>query len=148
MNREILFRGLRADGKGWVYGCPGYGFSQSIEYIMPKMYFATRDFGEEDENENPILEDVLAIGGFIPVIHKSVGQFTGLTDHETPCSNVHEGDFIENCDTKELQVVYWNEDKAAWYCRYVSDPTHIVSLADSIGNLNRVVGNIHEGGEE
>lgn len=55
-----------------------------------------------------------------------------------------EDDIIENCDTKELQVVYWNEDEAAWYCRYVNDESRIVSLSDSLGNLNKVIGNIYE----
>lgn len=74
-------------------------------------------------------------------------QFTGLEDAQINGNDVFEGDIIENCDTKELQVVYWNEDEAAWFCRYVDDEKRIVSLADSIGNLNKVIGNIHENPE-
>jgi uncharacterized phage protein (TIGR01671 family) len=74
-------------------------------------------------------------------------QNTGREDAEINGIEVWESDIIENCDTKELQVVYWNEDKAAWYCRYISDESRIVSLADSLGNLNKVIGNIYENPE-
>jgi len=71
-------------------------------------------------------------------------QFTGREDAEINGTEVWEGDIIQNCDTKELEVVYWNETECAWFCRYVKDSEHIVSLADSLGNLNKVVGNIYE----
>lgn len=73
-----------------------------------------------------------------------VMQFTGKEDADINGTEVYEGDIIENCDTKALQIVYWNEDEAAWYCRYVEDEKRIVSLSDSLGNLNKVVGNIFE----
>jgi hypothetical protein len=73
-----------------------------------------------------------------------VMQFTNVYDAEVGSKEVFEDDIIENCDTKELQVVYWNEDEAAWYCRYVNDESRIVSLSDSLGNLNKVIGNIYE----
>jgi hypothetical protein len=73
-----------------------------------------------------------------------VMQFTGREDADINGTEVYEGDIIENCDTKALQIVYWNEDEAAWYCRYVEDEKRIVSLSDSLGNLNKVVGNIFE----
>jgi hypothetical protein len=76
-----------------------------------------------------------------------VMQFTGREDAQINGNEVYECDIIENCDTKELQIVYWNEDKAAWYCRYVYDENRIVSLADSLGNLNKKVGNIFENHE-
>ena len=73
-----------------------------------------------------------------------VMQFTGREDAEINGKEVWEGDIIENCDTKLLQVVYWHEDKAAWYCQYVNDEKRVVSLWESLGNLNKVVGNIYE----
>ena len=81
------------------------------------------------------------------VIPETIGQFTGLTDSDIDGSLVFEGDVIENCDTKQLQVVFWHEEKAAWYCRYIIDSDRIVSLANSIGNLNKVIGNIHDSPE-
>ena len=72
-------------------------------------------------------------------------SFTGMED--TNGNEVWESDIIENCDTKDLQLVYWNTDKASWYCKYLSDNTRIVSLADSLGNLNTVIGNMYENDE-
>lgn len=74
MKREIKFRGKRADNSEWIEGCIGYGFAQKPEYIMSKMYFATRDFGEIDKNNMPIIEDDIALGGFVPIIPKTIGQ--------------------------------------------------------------------------
>jgi uncharacterized phage protein (TIGR01671 family) len=74
-------------------------------------------------------------------------QFTGRFDAQINGKEVYEGDIIENCDTKQLEVVYWNEDEAAWYCRYLAVEDRIVSLADSLGNLNKVIGNIYENAE-
>lgn len=62
--RDIKFRALREDNNEMIYGCCGYGFTQKIEYIAPKIYFATRDFGELDTNGNSIIEDEIAIGGY------------------------------------------------------------------------------------
>ena len=79
---EIKFRGFRTDGKGWVYGQLAYLFNnKGITYIMPDCFFGTKDFGEEDDNGNPIIEnDFLALGGFVSVKPETVGQFTGLHD--------------------------------------------------------------------
>lgn len=76
-----------------------------------------------------------------------VMQFTNRYDAELGGKEVFENDIIENCDTKELQIVYWNKDEAAWYCRYINDEKRIVSLADSLGNLNVVIGNMYENSE-
>ena len=89
------------------------------------------------------------ISRFFELIRKDAKlmQFTGREDAEINGTEVYESDIIENCDTKALQVVYWNDDKAAWYCRYVDDEKRVVSLSDSLGNLNKVVGNIYENPE-
>lgn len=71
-------------------------------------------------------------------------QWTGRHDAEIEGTPVYDGDIIENCDTKALQLVYWNNDKCAWYCRYIEDEKRIVSLSDSLGNLNKVIGNVKE----
>lgn len=73
-----------------------------------------------------------------------IQQYTGMNDGIYDGQEIYDGDIIENCDTGSLQVVYWNRNEAAWYCRYLDDEKRIVSLADSIGNLNKVVGNVYE----
>ena len=111
--RTIKFRGKCAFSGVWRYG---YFYISKGNSII------------RDENDNESI-----------VIPESVGQFTGRTDAEFDGLEVYENDFIENCDTKDLQVVYWNEKKASWYCRYVDDESRIVSLSDSLGNLNKVI---------
>jgi len=81
MKREILFRGYSETLNKWVEGDLAYMFNNPKNAcIMPECFFATRNFGEEDENGNPIIEDTMALGGYIPVHPDSVGQFTGLLD--------------------------------------------------------------------
>jgi len=95
MERQILFRGKRLDNKEWINGYLAYFFdSPKNSMIMPKCYFGTRDFGEEDNNGNPVIEDELALGGFINVIPDSVVQFTGLTDKNGV--KAFDGDYIKD----------------------------------------------------
>ena len=103
-----------------------------------------------DAAGNPRITEVDKSGKeltFHTCIKGTEGQFTGREDAEINGTQVYEGDIIENCDTKYLQVVYWNTNECAWYCRYVYDESRIVSLADSLGNLNKVIGNIYENPE-
>ena len=125
--REILFRALTANVNGlpnynayWVYGLLENSGAKEYPYMIAGCF----------------------------VDPETVGQFTGREDAYINGTEVYDGDIIENCDTKALQIVYWNEDEAAWYCRYVEDEKRIVSLSDSLGNLNKVVGNIHENPEK
>jgi uncharacterized phage protein (TIGR01671 family) len=65
MNREILFRGLRADGGGWVYGF-------YIKHLLNDMHESIDScIMEYDGRHSYIRREVLP---------ETVGQFTGLTD--------------------------------------------------------------------
>lgn len=121
-NREIKFKCWNGTKmlEGWEFHVSGEG--------MPYECWADNGAGGDSE---PLPNNILM-------------QYTGLKDAHINGEEIYDCDIIENCDTKELQVVYWNEDKAAWYCRYVCDYKRIVSLSDSIGNLNKKVGNIYE----
>jgi hypothetical protein len=123
---QIKFRGFRTDGKGWVDGGLAFMFDNPKHAcIMPSCYFATRHFGEEDSNGNPILEDTMALGGFVSVVPESLGQFTGQTDKngkeifgaigEKGGDVIAIGDFVlfvkfENCSFRLFSSAIKNSD--------------------------------------
>lgn len=126
MNREIKFRGKGLGNEQWVYG--HYGVTMHGKHYID------------------CVESSISMSHNI-VIPETVGQFTGAYDAEINGKEVFEGDVIQNCDNDLLQEVYYDEDRFAWYCRYLYDNRRIVSLRESIGNLNKVVSNIHDNPE-
>ena len=68
-------------------------------------------------------------------------QSTGVKDRIGTL--VYEHDIVFNSDTDKYQYVFWNYDKAAWYCRYIRE-ARTVPLWESLANGNYVVGNIYE----
>lgn len=124
--REILFRGKRIDDGEWVEG-----FYVSL--------------GSKDDH---ILTGKLSIVGFAfvyehhPVIHKTVGQYTGLTDKNGV--KIFEGDIVESALC--LYVVVWSNANAMFCLR---DPASKVSydFFSYFGDYLTVIGNIHDNPE-
>lgn len=141
--REILFRGKRKDNSEWIEGELAYFFDKKDNpYIMPHCYFATREFNEEDENGQEIISDEIAFGGFISVVHETVGQFTGLTDKKG--KKIFEGDKI---DFRGIEyIVYWY--KMAWHYRHGSFDesmgTPFINTKEKFYSEFEVIGNIHD----
>lgn len=141
MKREIIFRGLRTDGKGWVYGNLAYFFNDKQKaMIMPNCYFGTRDFGDEDEKGNPIISNDVALGGFISVLHEKVDQLTGLKDKNG--TDIYERDILQT--ETGIASVIWSDAAFALLSpgSEATDWEH-----SSVYEKSEVIGNIHDNPE-
>lgn len=149
--REIEFRGFSIQLNKWVYGHLCTYFNNTNTCIMPDGYFVTRNFGEVNANGTPKLEDEFAIGGWIQVDPKSVGQYTGVKDKNG--IKIYEGHIVKRREQndgirtyKEQNFeVYYNQDKDSNNCRFELKDGGIF---DGIWtDWLEVVGNIYENPE-
>lgn len=123
MKRQIEFRGKTKSGK-WIYGMPTFEF----DYIFNGDGYDSVDNYEVD--------------------HKTVGQFTGLTDKNGV--KIFEGDIVMSYDCGEplgTNIIFWDEQRCGW-----SDKR---DDGDSQTNYDgfdfvidcKVIGNIHDNPE-
>jgi hypothetical protein len=104
--RIIKFRGLRVDGKGWVYG----------------HYY-------DDEIQSFIIYEI----NTYEVIPESVGQFTGkLTINHM---EIYEGDLIAPCNGGIPKQVVWDEIFCGWYFE-IEPFSKLKVLDKIIGNIH------------
>jgi uncharacterized phage protein (TIGR01671 family) len=123
--RQILFRGLRTDGKGWAEGDL---HNNPLRYgSQTQIYIAD---GDEEKKD----------AGWVDVDRKSIGQFTGLLDDNGV--KIFDGDLVE-VSINGVHLVEWNDDLCLFQ---FSDGTPINS-GHSYGVSKSVTGNIHEGGK-
>ena len=133
MNREILFRGKRADNKEWIYGylvkSEDYIFDYSeridIPYIIPFDNFNLKDYRE------------------YRVIPETVSQYTELEDKNG--NKIFEGDIVQWSNIK--MEIFWGEHIGIGYgfCwrPYGEEQSYHESMTGFIDEYE-VIGNIYE----
>ncbi len=129
---------------------------------MPDSFYGSRDFGQYDANDEPILSDTFAIGGFFPVIKETVGQYIGVKGFigeynykQTNEVKLFEGDIVEawsegskgvfeirmRLEAQPIWLLYPNfQDRKHWNI-HGSDTDR--AKGDYFDRL-KVIGNIHE----
>jgi uncharacterized phage protein (TIGR01671 family) len=128
MQREILFRGKRADNGKWVEG--------SLIVTVLNTYIV------------PFHDDTIISQRAYSVIPETVGQFTGL--HDKNGNKVFEGDYDDNFD-----VVAWCDKRQGWAMKAYDFPTDDFMLCHCYqceGNFEindidmslEIIGNIHD----
>ena len=116
MKREILFRGLRVNGQGWIYG--------DLNHIDGKTYIFTRDGLHLDSTDS------------YEVNPETVGQFTGVTDCDD--RKVFEGDIINYNLQGFLLIVEF-----IGACFVLSGPNYPIPMRGTT-TQGRIIRNIHE----
>ena len=131
--KTILFKGKRIDNNEWVYG---YYVSDPEDGHLIIGY--SSEITEPETNfSEPVRHE-------FQVIKETISQFTNSVD----CSGkeVYENDILFNEDRIQHQVVFYDEERFCYFCKYAGCE-EIVSLCNSLGNTNYKVGNIFDNAE-
>lgn len=121
-----LFRAKYLNENEWIFG-----------HLVLSYYMSDPEESDEKFYKTCIQKE----SGSYVVDEKTVCQFTGAID----CSGkqIFENDILFNEDRMQHQVVFYDEERFSYFCKYVGCE-EIVSLCNSIGNINYKVGNIFD----
>jgi uncharacterized phage protein (TIGR01671 family) len=141
--REILFRGKIEQSiyepiaeNGWVYG----------NYIecLDDHWRNIDENGNDITETRPMIFTIIESKGMkqhirIPIIPKTLGQYTGITD--TNGSEIFEGDIVEVelVDGEYFATGYVRKDEAS-YVVFGNEKGKVMNVSDSY----EIVGNIHD----
>lgn len=118
MEMRYLFRGLRADGEGWVYGCYYFDGRRHFIYVV---------------NDNGIDESYC-------VVPETVGLWTGLRDKWEQM--IFWGDIVIDTTQGLTGTISYEKDNAMFFIKCPEDD--FLHGLDSRYDIE-VIGNIHEG---
>jgi len=135
--RYIEFRGLRKDGKGWVYGVPFHIYEEDKCFMINNCQSSTLE--QEDTDFQGV-----------EVIPSTVGQYAGVDDFDG--EKLYEDDRVAWVDFDGVD----REDVIKWVNGgfiLCNDMYTVGSLFKTVskptsGKKLKKVGNIHEGGEK
>lgn len=135
--REILFRGKRLNGDGWVYGDLSYHVHDGEVYVFPEDGYDSPDCYEVDPS--------------------TIGQYTGLTDKNGV--KIFEGDIVRYIyepgegfwNANQLSVIVWEYtgfmlDGIIGTNKFALLQGWLVSVPCD-KNFFEVIGNIHDNQE-
>jgi hypothetical protein len=137
MQRQILFKAQRADGKGWVEG-------NLVVNEPTKSYRIFQDFACVTHGNFRNDEMHLCSGELHLVIPETVCQYTGLNDKNG--TRIFEGDI-----DKERRVIIWN-DKLNLHCLHRKNRDEYLvcyypfTKRDAIDI--EIIGNLHDKNEK
>lgn len=137
MNREILFRGKRADDGEWVYGNLFYDPDLEQTQILYFEYDLTY-YGEDRESKGGIVDSC------------TVGQYTGLTDKNG--RKIFEGDIVRRSNRNGQKTISYVVEWCSDCCMFVLDCIDFDMEFDMdftvyYGNEFEIIGNIHDNPE-
>lgn len=122
--REIEFRGIRIDSGEWACG-----------------HFMKSNLNEKDWY---IVADILK-SELLPIIPKTLGQFTGLKDSNQV--KIYEGDIIRHVNGKVRVNGEWIDNEEFYIVEFRGCSFYPVSSMSLVSESIEIVGNIHQNPE-
>jgi hypothetical protein len=127
MKREILFRGLSNQGKGWLYGDLIRNKREAIAIVPPHPLKVTHRYSCYE------------------VIPDTIGQYTGLKDKGG--NKIFEGDIVLIGEKLKAKVVYY-DGAFRMQSEFSPTPTDTTDMGYMMREFSvRVIGNIHNNPE-